>query len=529
MFIIKSSAINIASILLLLIYLSIGDVSANESSPIIQKKDNVIIIVADQMRRSAMGFWSKPEFKNQLNGVSDPVFTPNIDELAARGVIFNNAISNYPLCSPFRGMLMSGIYPNKNGVSNNTRKDRDIGLKLDIEAITDVLFQSGYNTSLFGKGHWHVNKPLFDENGNYKGTDKSPGGHFIKDTDYDTYIPPGKSRHSIEYWYQNVSHNHKNPVIYSSDPTAIDGKKDGEAYRNGIYSTVSQADQIIEYIENSRGQRDSSKPFSMLWAMDPPHNPYDSINDTDEEIYNTYYKDVDIDKILNRPNVDKETAKKYAKFYFSMITLIDREIGRVVKTLQEQGLTENTLILFTADHGEMMGSHGKMHKNDIYEESLSIPFIVTYPNKLSHRVDNLLISVPDIMPTVLGLLDISNEIPTEVDGVDYSSILIDPNNTKVARPTSSLYIGKIGELGVRTHQYTYAINKNGALIALYDNQQDPYQLTSLTFKDIPNENSNLLKKELGCWLTSIDHSVVTEKKFPKMITYPTQPNSCETH
>ncbi len=503
--------------------------STVDTKEIMDTKPNVIIIVADQMRRSAMGFWNKPEYKGALNGVSDPVITPNIDEIASQGIVFNQAISNYPLCSPFRGMLMSGMYPNKNGVSNNTRKDRDIGLKLEINALTDILFQSGYNTSLFGKGHWHVNQPLFDQAGNYQGTSQAPGGHFIAQTDYDTYIPPGKSRHSIEYWYQNISHIHKNPVIYSNDPLAIAGKQDGEAHRNGIYSTVSQADQIIEYIKNSRNQRDDSKPFGMLWAMDPPHNPYKSLIDTDEDIYNTYYKGVAFETILNRPNVDKEQAKKYAKYYFSMITLIDREIGRVVKTLKKQGLDENTLILFTADHGEMMGSHGKLGKNNIHEESLSIPFILSLPNKLSHRLDDLLISVPDIMPTVLGLVGINDKIPAEVQGTDYSPLIIDANNTDVMRPKSSLYYGKVGEVGVRTHRYTYAINNKGALIALYDNKVDPYQLTRLTLKDIPQKDSQFLKAELGCWLMSIEHPISITKKFKNMINYPTTKNLCEAH
>jgi arylsulfatase A-like enzyme len=521
-----------SSLCLPLIYFFLTPLSyagAVDTKEIMDTKPNVIIIVADQMRRSAMGFWNKPEYKGALNGVSDPVFTPNIDEIASQGIVFNQAISNYPLCSPFRGMLMSGMYPNKNGVSNNTRKDRDIGLKLEINALTDVLFQSGYNTSLFGKGHWHVNQPLFDQAGNYQGTSQAPGGHFIAQTDYDTYIPPGKSRHSIEYWYQNISHIHKNPVIYSNDPLTIAGKKDGEAHRNGEYSAVSQADKIIEYIKNSRGQRDILKPFSMLWAMDPPHNPYDSLNDTDEGIYNQYYKDKDFKDLLNRPNVDIDVAKKYVKYYFSMVTLIDREIGRVVKTLKEQGIAENTLILFTADHGEMMGSHGKLNKNDVREESLSIPFIVSYPKKLSHRVDNLLISVPDIMPTLLGLVGIGDKIPKEVDGKDYSSLFINANNSEVTRPKSSLYYGKMDEVGVRTHRYTYALNNDGEIIALFDNIKDPYQMKLLSLNNIPNEDSKTLKYELGCWLDSISHPIATEKKFTNLITFPSRYKQCETH
>ena len=471
----------------------------------VNDKTNVIIIVADQMRRAGMGFWSQPEYQGALNGVSDPVVTPNIDQLAAQSVVFNQAISNYPLCSPFRAMLMSGMYPNKNGVAQNTHIGRLAGLKPEIKTLTNVLFEQGYNTALFGKVHWHVNKPLFDQQGNYQGTENAPGGHYIKQTDFDTYVPPGQSRHGIEYWFQNLSHVHNNPLIYSNDPATVAGKKDGQAHHNGIYSAVGQADRIIEYLQNNRQQRDTNKPFSILWTMEPPHGPYASLDDTDEQIYNTYYNDKLIKKLLNRANVDVKTAEKYVRYYFSMITLIDREIGRILSTLKSQGLEENTIVIFTADHGEMMGSHGKMSKNVVEEESLSIPFILKYPHKLSHRIDDLMLGVPDIMPTLLGLLNLADKTPDNIDGVDYSSIIIDPKSTKVDRPISSLYYGKEGEVGVRTARYTYALDNSGQLFALYDNVNDPYQLNNLELKDIPKKDQELLNTQLVCWLQSIDY------------------------
>ncbi|MCJ8319977.1 MAG: sulfatase [Colwellia sp.] len=484
----------------------------------IQDKTNVIIIVADQMRRAGMGFWSQPEYQGALNGVSDPVVTPNIDRLAAEGVVFNQAISNYPLCSPFRAMLMSGMYPNKNGVAQNTHIGRLAGLKPEIKTLTNVLFEQGYNTALFGKVHWHVNKPLFDQQGNYQGTENAPGGHYIKQTNFDTYVPPGKSRHGIEYWFQNLSHVHKNPLIYSNDPATMAGKNDGQVHTNGIYSAVGQADRIIEYLQNNRQQRDTEKPFSILWTMEPPHGPYESLNDTDEQIYNTYYKDKPIIKLLNRPNIDVKTAEKFVRYYFSMITLIDREIGRVLTTLKSQGLEGNTIVIFTADHGEMMGSHGKMSKNVVEEESLSIPFILKYPLKLSHRIDDLMFGIPDIMPTLLGLLNLGDKTPDNIDGVDYSSIIIDPKSTKVNRPISSLYYGKEGEVGVRTARYTYALNNSGQLFALYDNVNDPYQMNNLELKDIPKKDRVLLNTELACWLQSIDHPNASLPSFNRHVT-----------
>lgn len=484
------------------------------------KKPNVIVIVADQMRRSALGLWRKPEYQGLLNGVSDPVITPNLDKLANDGVVFTQAIANFPLCSPFRGMLMSGRYPNNNGINNNTRSDRDIGLRQDIPTLTDILFDAGYNTALIGKAHWSRPEPMFDKAGNYKGTTAVPGGYFIERTKYDTYIPPGRNRFSIEYWLQSLGHMHNDPLIYSNDPVAVDGKKDGEAHQPGGFTVERGAEYVIEYLKNNRQQRDSSKPFALLFPIDPPHNPYAKMSDTDEDIYNTYYKDKTFSMLLNRPNVSKEKAAKHVRYYFSMITQLDREVGRVIETLKEEGLYDNTLILFTADHGEMMGSQNLLAKNYVYEESLSIPLIMSYPNKLSHKVDDLLISVPDYMPTLLGLLGLSNKIPNDIDGVDYSKLILGQKYDSDIRPNSSLYYGKQNELGVRTKRYTYAVNKSGKIIALYDNVADPYQMNLLSHKQLDKKDWQHLKSELGYWLNVIGHDWAESKINQQLISYP---------
>ncbi|MFC1518603.1 sulfatase [Pseudomonadota bacterium] len=480
---------------------------------------NVIIIVADQMRRSSMSFWQQPDFIEKLNGNADFVYTPNLDLLANNGVVFTDAIANYPLCSPFRGMLLSGRYPNNNGVDNNTRTDRpSVGLRTDISTLPQILNHEGYNTALVGKGHWHNNLPLFDDTGRYVGKSDAPGGHFIKGTRFDTFIPEGPSRLGIEYWYQTIGHNHNNPTVYTNDLT-ISGQPEGTPYYPKQYSAVDQANVIIDYIDNTHKQRDLKKPFAMLWMMDPPHSPYLSVKDTDAQIYKQYYQDVSITEVLNRPNVNLDIAKNAAKIHFSMVTLIDREIGRVMTKLKQNGLADNTLIVFTADHGEMMGSHSKMAKNEFYEESLGIPLIFYFPAKLANRTTDLLISVPDFMPTILGLLNVPSTTFEDIDGTSYSDYLLS-KRARYDLPMSSLYYGKNSELGVRTHQYTYILNGQGEQLALFDNLQDPYQLNSLDMDDLPAADALFLKQQLGGWLASINHPWHELNKYPNSIYYP---------
>mgnify|MGYP001828184967 FL=1 len=510
----------IAMIVALLVGCSSATAEANATAA---DSPNILIIVADQMRRPAMGFWREEEYQRALNGVSDPVITPNIDSLAAEGIVFTQAIANYPLCSPFRAMLLSGLYPNKNGVDTNTRKDRDIGLRTDIETLPEVLKSAGYETAFVGKAHWHKNEPLFDADGNYQGTTEPPGGYYIAETDYDTYIPPGPNRHGFDYWYQSISHAHRNPVIFSNDPSAIAGKADGERHQKGIYSTIDQADRIADYLSPSQDKRDVNKPFFLLWGLDPPHSPYESLEDTDAEIYEKYYQDEAIEDLLNRPNADHSIGKKYIRYYLSMITLIDREIGRIIERLKEEGLYDNTIIVFTSDHGEMMGSHGETGKNKVLEESLGIPFIVSYPRRLAHRIDNLLFGIPDVMPTLLGLSGLSDQIPSYRQGSDFSPLLLDPNS-QLRRRVSSFYFGPKGQVGVRTLQYTFAVDRSGEVIALYDNLEDPYQLTNLTLQTIPREDRKMLKTQLGFWLCATQHDWYAEKRHSKRIKYPANKN-----
>jgi arylsulfatase A-like enzyme len=211
-------------------------------------------------------------------------------------------------------------------------------------------------------------------------------------------------------------------------------------------------------------------------------------------------------ELLNRPNVDIKNphpqAKKHVKNYFAAVTGTDEQFGRILDSLKQQQLEDNTIIVFTADHGEMMGSHNRMHKSVCYEESIGIPFIIRWPGKIPARRDNLLLSPADMMPSLLGLMGLAQYIPGDVEGSDYSSIMLDKPG---ARPTSALYLNYSGpdggNRGLRTHQYTFAINrqKDGEnKILLFNNNKDPYQLDNIAGSS--PEVVRRLTGELNQWL-----------------------------
>ena len=498
---------------------SIETTEAKDSRP------NLLYIFPDQYRMFALGIWSNPEYRNAISTMGDPVHTPNLDRLAQSGVLFTNACSTQPVSSPHRAMLMSGMYPSKNGIEKNCTVDNTEELKHDIVCFTDVLAKAGYETAYIGKTHWHNTEALFDEKGNYKGTTSLPGGSCPNR--FDTYIPEGKSRHSNKFWFQQLNDSHYNALAYSNRPELVGGKKDGEVYRPKRFTTTVEADIIIDYLNNKGGVRDASKPFSLIWSINPPHPPYNRLSDCDENIFNEYYKDLSLDELLVRGNVGKNPELRKtkagknlplsARFYFSLITGVDREIGRVLDALEKSGEADNTIIVFTSDHGEMMGSHGKTGKSVFYDESMLVPFILKYPGKLKHRTDDLMFGSTDIMPTMLGLMGMSDKIPSTVMGKDYSDGILTGKYKKNKKPESALYLSLLKK-GVRTYKYTYVVKSDGTY-ELFDNVKDPYQKKSISLDSLTDKEVSFLKKSLGKWLKEACDPWVKQKLNSGLIEY----------
>ena len=447
------------------------------------KPPNLVFVFPDQMRGQALGFMN-----------DDPVITANLDSFAAESLVLTKAVSNYPVCSPFRAMLMTGKYPHANKVlSNCNSRSAPFGCELQESdrCWSDVLKDRGYSLGYIGK--WHLDAP-------YKPYVKCENNR--PSFAWNEWCPPNR-RHGFDFWYSYGTYDyHFTPMYWATDSPR------NKPIRVKQWGPEHEADLAIKYIRNEGGRyRKANRPFALVISMNPPHTPYQLVPKKYVDMYEgKTYKD-----LINRPNVNKEgdtpggkLARRHIKNYLAMVTGVDDQFGRVLKTLKHQGLENDTIVVFTSDHGNCLGSHEHETKNVHYEESMRVPFMIRWPGKISPRRDDLLISTPDIYPTMLELMGFGKDIPEQVQGTSHASLFL---TGKGKRPASQLYIwvpvGKPawGRRGLRTHRYTLMMSKTEGKpveYVLHDNVNDPYQLKNMADEkpDVVGE----LTRELEKWL-----------------------------
>jgi len=394
-------------------------------------------------------------------------------------------------------MLMTGKYPHANKViSNCTSKTEPYGVELQESdrCWSDILKDHGYSLGYIGK--WHLDSPRepYIDCYNNKG-----------DTKWNEWCPPHR-RHGFDYWYSYGTYDyHTRPMYWSND-----AKRD-EFHFVDQWGPEHEADLAIEYLRNEGGAcRDPNKPFGLVVGMNPPHMPYDLV----PERYLEQYADVAIEELCSRPNIPPagtewgDYYRENIRGYLAMTTGVDDQFGRILQALDDRGLAEDTVVVFTSDHGNCLGIHDQISKGNHYEESLRVPFLIRWPGEIPARRDDLLLSSPDIYPTLMELMGFGDEIPEEVEGVSHAQLL---RGNDGPRPNSQLCMGipperpDTGWRGLRTHTHTLVIRRapdQPDEVLLYDNVADPYQL-----KDIGEDNEPLvesLSKELDDWLEKTD-------------------------
>lgn len=403
------------------------------------------------MRFSALGC-----MKGAPGAGDEPAYinTPNFDSIAADGALFTHAFSTTPVCSPYRTGLQTGRYSHSTGFK----------LQRDETTLPQVLKRQGYATGYVGK--WHMT-PV---------SAQGAGGQV-----------PAEFRSGWDFFAGlEVSHDYFDTNIYVNDepePRPIPG-----------YESAAQTDLAIEFIERNR-----DRPFLLMLSWGPPHNPYEPPveHDVDEP-----------EQVPIRPNVPAERAEEARHTiarYYGQVTSLDEQMGRLLKSLDDAGAAENTIVCFTSDHGDMLHSQGQLLKRRPWDESARVPFVMRWPAQLrAGTTHEFPFGSVNLMPTLLGF--VGAPIPDRVQGEDLSRQILGgggepPSEVLLeqTQPGNTPHYAQWRALRTRRWLYAESGHSETPQWLLYDAELDPFQLENLVDSEQHSRVLTELKAQLAEW------------------------------
>jgi arylsulfatase A-like enzyme len=411
------------------------------------RRPNILYVFSDMQRANSIGAYGDPNVR-----------TPALDAFAKQGTRFNACMSNTPVCCPHRACLQTGLYSHHHGVVSNqvhfTRKARGLA-----EQFRDAGYVTGYT------GKWHI-----------------PAGYGTEDTN-----PLGFPPEALEGLTRDRS-----------------GGIQGHNVRIGgkvVYTPTVLADRTVRFIEEKSA---GSAPWIYFLSWLPPHPPYIAPPDSRQ-----HYEG----QLQLPPNVPQGAAEEYARQvlpdYYGMVESLDIEFKRILDALDRAGVADDTIVCYSSDHGDMLGSHGYKAKRWPHEESARVPLMIRYPRTIrAGRVLSDVFSTVDVYPTLAGLAGVRQ--PSGIDGLDYSSFLTG-KSSKPPRDWAFLsmiyaYVPWPGWRAIRSHEHTYARTVNGPWL-LFDTAKDPFQMKNLVdepgsralLAEMDKRLSNLMSETGDSW------------------------------
>ena len=405
------------------------------SSP--TRRPNVVFLFADQLRASALSAYG-----------NDQVQTPNLDRLASQGVRLDNMISTCPVCTPYRSMLTMGRHPQTTGFVINSLRPRHSEI-----SVADALNHAGYKTAWVGK--WHLYTGGWPANN-------------VPD-----WVPHGRPRMGFQHWRAYNQH-----MVYFDGPINSPTEDWAAATWDG-YETDALNRYAFEFMDGCG----DDEPFAVFVSPQPPHwTPYQFAPDV-------YYDRLPphIEPPANLGESMRGQWDSEHRHYFAMILAVDDMVGDLMAYLDRTGRADNTLLVFTSDHGTQGGSHGVPFwgKKNPYDESFRVPLLARLPGVFEpgSRSDALTSPV-DLMPTLLGLCGVP--VPRTVEGRDLAAAWRNEPGAAENDALLTMNFGGHHDLfrdggewrGVRTKRYNYARWLDGRTV-LHDVIADPLQLTNL--------------------------------------------------
>lgn len=417
-----------------------------------ERRPNLVYVFADQLALCHCGY-----------GGDEQARTPNIDRLASESFSFRDAVASSPVCAPYRATLMTGKYQSSTGMVIN-----ELRLSPEHECIGHALTKGGYQTAYIGKWHMWANQL-----GHHEETKNG-------------FVPPGAYRLGFDGLWAGYNFNHtyyRSPYFGNTAQRQI----------HKLYEPDSQTDMAIDWL---RGASRKQEPFAMFLSWGPPHDPWGADNVPPE--YAEMFRGK---KLPVRPNYSEqrdiyaddwarpgekyfEELPGYMRGYYAQTANIDWNLGRLVKALEETGAAQDTILVFTSDHGEMFGSHGRRAKYIFYEEAARVPFLMRWPGRTAKGgQSDVCFSSVDIMPTLLEMMDLP--VPQAVEGESFRRTALGQGG----RVREAAYLQGMGTTAawrdgtewraIRDQRHTYATYRRDGKELLFDNRKDPYQMKNL--------------------------------------------------
>ena len=478
------------------------------------KKTNLLFIMTDQQRFDGMSCAGNLNIK-----------TPNMDRLAREGVMFVNTYSANPVCVPSRAVLLTGLTScNVKVESNGDYTSENVP---DVPTFDHLLKGNGYAAEYYGK--WHTPYKFtecYDNDVNPIGND-FPVPHIIE---------------AFQEWLKNKGLTKREPekgelysgrynrpykpvkLDYSYDKASLgtDAKMKLKAGQSTQYGCVDIPANLSYASYNTEQTLDALErlkdgAFTLTCSFDPPHPPFV----VHEPYYSMYPpKDIPVPKSINDPlndspyknrgnaknelpYKDAENIRNMRSIYYGMISEIDDKLGEILDKLDELGLAENTLVIFTSDHGEMLGDHGMHSKSIFYEGGVHVPLLMRFPKKIkAGTVVEEPVSTMDVFPTILDYMlmpvpkcdGISLRPFIEGNPVEHVVVSYSPGGN------SPNYMVRVGKLKLMMAQKADSKNVD----ALYDLEADPLEMRNLIVSPTsPKKNRQQaleMKAHLVSWM-----------------------------
>lgn len=473
----------------------VGVIFTTQAAAAVPDDPNLVIIMSDEHNLKTLGCYKSQLSRPLVWGEGVEVDTRNIDALASDGAIFTNFNAVAPLCTPSRASFMSGLFPFFTGASENHSE-----MNKDIVTFAEILQnERGYSTGYVGK--WHLNgdeKPGFSN-------DERPFG-----------FTDNKYQFNRGHW-----------KLFDEDArtgevSAYEWKKQ-KKFKGSIedaYATDFLFRKGTDFMETQIRQK---KPFALMLSIPDPHgpndvrSPYDTMyNDMNFKIppsgvaafngkpalpgWSRVKSNVEFDlKTANATIENIENADKWQRDmrnYFGMVKLLDDKVGELLSFLEEEKQTENTIVVFTSDHGDMLGEHGKYNKGTPYQTSAGVPFIIRYPARVKKQnVIKTAYSSPDFAPTILGLMGVDYSDYT-FQGIDGSHEILSDTRVTAREQVRFITDSKKAKWAAAVdRQYKLVLSRNGDPW-LFDLEKDPDEIINYARDSSYSEIMSMLQQEL---------------------------------